>query len=153
MRVSRIPTALFAMILASMAVELVAQESATSLPAELGWVKFRISGGRLQIASPRYRESRTFESSNPLVGTSESLRLNIAADSASLQYRQESPQHVLTVEFESSDVVTISRLPGEEVEDDATMATVSFSQQSNGHVELSIDDGKSQPRTHTAANL
>ena len=137
----------FVVLLAAVyAVEASAQSTSSSLPAELGWVKFRISGGRLQIASPRYRESRTFEASNPLAGTSESLRLNISAESSSVHYRQHSPRQTLTIDFDAPHVVVIKRLPGEKNE---SLATVKFAQESDGKVHLTVEDAESETRKHS----
>ena len=140
--------------LAAMASEATAQAADTTLPAELGWVKFRISGGRLQIASPRYRESRTYESSNPLAGTSQSLRLNISSESAAVQYTQQSPQHVLRVEFESTNQVTIEQTPIEAGDVEEPIATLKYSQQQDGAVTLVIDENNGKgPREHSAPSF
>ena len=132
------------------AVQMFAQDSGATLPSELGWLKFRISAGRLQVASPQYRESRSYESGNPLAGTSETLRLNVSSRTASVNYKRTTPERVTMVEFDSPNSVTIEMLPGDENSGD--FAAVKYTQPTDGAVQLVIDDGR-QTRTHRGASF
>ena len=132
------------------AAPLFAQESAATLPTELGWLKFRISAGRLQVASPQYRESRSYESGNPLAGTSETLRLNISSQAASVHYTRTTPNEVLTVDFDSPKSTVIELLPGDDTSGE--IAAVKYVQPKDGPVQLTIDDGQ-QTRKQTAASF
>lgn len=130
-----------------------AQETASSLPAELGWVRFRITAGRLQVASAQFRESRSYEAGNPLTGTAETMRLNVSAQSTSVSYRKTSPRSVVTVDFEAPSVVTIEVVPGEAAKDDAGenghAVAMKYTQKRDGPIHLLVDDGKNT-RTHEA---
>ena len=139
-----------------LATTLAAQETASSLPAELGWVKFRITAGRLQVASAQFRESRSYEAGDPLTGTAETMRLNVSAQSTSVNYRKTSPQSVVTVDFAAPSVVTIEVTPGEAVKDDADASghavALKYTQNRDGPIRLLIDE-RDNTREHKAASF
>lgn len=125
-----------------------AQQPRASLPAQLGWIKFRITAGRLHVINANYRQSKTYESGNPLVGESETLRLNISLESNTVQYRLESPAEQLTVDFDAADSVVIVRTPRE----DKSITAMTYRQDRAGGVRLIIGEGD-QAREHRAASF
>jgi len=148
MRRTMMPLVLAAMLASAV----VAAQPQASLPAELGWVKFRISAGRLQLVNTHYRESKTFESGNPLVGTSETFRLNGSSQNASVHYRMSGPRQVLTVDFESPTDVVIEQSPGKDLPPEASPTAMKYEQSREGGVRLIVDeDGRA--RRHEADNF
>ncbi len=127
------------MALALLANSLQAEELRSSLAAELGWVKFRVTAGRLQIVNTHFRESRTFEAGNPLVGETETFRLNVSASNASARYDLNTRQQRLTVDFDSPYSVTIERTPTDD--DDESITPVKFVQPRDGRLQLTIGRG------------
>ena len=135
-------------VLALMATgQLFAQDNTATLPSELGWIKFRIAAGRLQVASPQYRESRSYESGNPLARTSETLRLNVSAQAATVHYQRTTPHETLTVDFDSPTSVTVELLPSDAAS--GMIAAIKYVQRRDGPVQLTINDGQ-QTREHQA---
>ncbi len=128
-----------------------AQEDSGSLPAELGWVKFRITAGRLQVVNAQYRESKTMEAGNPLVGSSETFRLNVSSQSATVHYRLASPEQTLTVDFDAPNSVIIEWTAGKEPSEEP-LATMKYTQGSDGKVQLLVSDG-GRIRTHQAESF
>lgn len=132
-------TGMLMLTLALLASSLQAEELRSSLAAELGWVKFRVTAGRLQIVNTHFRESRTFEAGNPLVGETETFRLNISASNASARYDLNTRGQRLTVDFDSPYSVTIERTPTDE--DDESITPVKFVQPRDGRLQLTIGRG------------
>jgi hypothetical protein len=109
-----------------------------SLPAELGWVKFRVTGGRIQAVNTQFRESKTYTTGNPLVGDTETFTLNVA-QTTTLHYELKSAREQLVIDFDSPASLTIERRVGE----DGKLA-LSFAQPAEGNLQLAIGDGESR---------
>jgi hypothetical protein len=118
-----------------------------SLPAELGWVKFRITAGRIQAINSQFRESKTYATGNPLVGDTESLTMNVSPQTTTLRYERKTPREHLVIDFDSSHSLTIERraaIDDPAAEDAATVVPLSFTQPAEGELRLAVGDGESR---------
>lgn len=88
-----------------------ADDERASLAAELGWVKFRVTAGRIFAVNSNYRESKTYETGNPLVGEAEVFSLDVASGSTAVHYELKTPQQHLLVDFDSRGGLTIKQRP------------------------------------------
>lgn len=110
----------------------------SSLAAELGWAKFRVSAGRLTAVSTGQRNTQTADTGNPLVGIEESLRVNATKEQLSVRYELSTPQQRLVVEFLDHDVAIIERRPL----GDSKAVPLRFNQPHDGPLQLAIGDGE-----------
>jgi hypothetical protein len=140
-----VPRSFTAILLAAFALAALASpgqaedEPRVSLPAELGWVKFRVTAGRIQAVNTQFRESKTYTTGNPLVGDVETFTLNVAA-TTTLRYELKTTREQLVIDFDSPDSLTIERHAGE----GASIVPLSFAQPAKGNLRLVVGEGETR---------
>lgn len=117
-----------------------AEDERASLAAELGWVKFRVAAGQIYVVNTSYRESKDYETGNPLVGEAEKFAMIVSARDTILNYERTTPDERLTASFGTGGELTIQRQQlGARAHTPFT-----FTQRRDEGMRLAVGEGKSQ---------